>query len=46
MKLLGMESLASVITAAGVITNSNPSYELSSYELTSYGLTSHKLTSY
>ena len=35
MKLLYMELLASVIT------NPNPSHELSSYELTSYRLTSY-----
>ena len=46
MELLGIESLASAITIAGVITNPNPSYELSSYELTSYKLTRYKLTSY
>ena len=46
MKLLGMELLASVITAAGVITNPNPSYKLSSHKLTSYRLTSYRLTSY
>ena len=46
MELLGMESLASAITAAGVITNPNPSHKLSSYELTSHGLTSYELTSY
>ena len=46
MELLGIELLASVITAVGVITNPNPSHKLSSHELTSYGLTSYELTSY
>ena len=45
MKLLDIKLLASVITTAGVITNSNPSHKLSSYKLTSHGLTSYRLIS-